>query len=59
MRKWNSDGSRGFKVGMNEFADLTDDEFAASYLNQGLHDEYLQSETFTGQETVAGERGQW
>jgi len=55
VRKWNSDGSRGFKVGMNEFADLTDDEFAASYLNQGLHDEYLQSETFTGQETLLQE----
>jgi len=47
VRKWNSDGSRHFDVGMNEFADLTDDEFAASYLNTNLHDEYLKSETFT------------
>merc|ERR1719326_310882 len=46
VRKWNSDGSRNFNVGMNEFADLTDDEFAASYLNSNLHDEYLRSETF-------------
>jgi len=46
VRKWNADGSSAFEVGMNEFADLTDDEFAASYLNKNLHDEYLQSETF-------------
>merc|ERR1712139_733730 len=46
VRKWNADGSSAFKVGMNEFADLTDDEFAANYLNPSLHDEYLQSETF-------------
>jgi len=47
VHKWNSDGSRSFEVGMNEFADLTDEEFAASYLNTNLHNEYLQSETFT------------
>merc|ERR1719453_19147 len=41
VHKWNSDSSRHFDVGMNEFADLTDDEFAASYLNTHLHDEYL------------------
>jgi len=46
VRKWNSDQSSAFEVGMNEFADLTDDEFAASYLNKNLHDEYLNSETF-------------
>jgi hypothetical protein len=46
VRKWNADGSSAFNVGMNEFADLTDDEFAANYLNPSLHDEYLQSETF-------------
>merc|ERR1711934_388363 len=55
VRKWNSDGSRKFHVGMNEFADLTDDEFAASYLNKDLHNEYLQSETFTGSETLLQE----
>merc|ERR1712072_1681606 len=46
VHKWNSDDSRRFDVGMNEFSDLTDDEFAASYLNTGLHEEYMQSETF-------------
>merc|ERR1719486_456198 len=55
VRKWNSDESRNFEVGMNEMADLTDEEFAASYLNQDLHNEYLQSETFTGQETLLQE----
>jgi len=55
VRKWNSDGSRNFQVGMNEMADLTDEEFAASYLNKDLHNEYLQSETFTGQETLLQE----
>jgi len=55
VRKWNSDGSRNFQVGMNELADLTDEEFAASYLNKDLHNEYLQSETFTGQETLLQE----
>merc|ERR1712139_53893 len=47
VRKWNSDGGRKFDVGMNEFADLTDEEFASSYLNTNLHEEYMQSETFT------------
>jgi len=47
VRKWNSEKVNGFQVGMNEFADLTDDEFAQSYLNKNLHDEYLRSETFT------------
>jgi C1A family cysteine protease len=39
VRSWNSDGSTGFKVGMNEFADLTDDEFAEHYLNEELNEE--------------------
>lgn len=55
VRKWNADGSRHFDVGMNEFADLTDEEFASSYLNTNLHDEYLQSETFTQQESLLQE----
>merc|ERR1711998_808857 len=57
VRKWNAKSS-GFQVGMNEFADLTDEEFASSYLNQNLHDEYLQSETFTNsllQESVGSD----
>lgn len=46
VRKWNADSSKSFQLGMNEFADLTDDEFAAGYLNSNLHEEYLKSETF-------------
>ena len=55
VRQWNSDSSRSFKVGMNEFADLTDDEFAEGYLNSGLHDEYMKSETFRGEESLLQE----
>lgn len=55
VRKWNSDGSASFQLGMNEFADLTDDEFAASYLNKNLHDEYLQSETFHNENSLIQE----
>jgi C1A family cysteine protease len=44
VRSWNSDESAGFKVGMNEFADLTDDEFAQHYLNSELNEEAVQSE---------------
>jgi C1A family cysteine protease len=50
VRKWNADSSRSFQLGMNEFSDLSDDEFAASYLNSGLHEEYKNSETFRGLE---------
>jgi len=57
VRKWNSDTTRHFDVGMNEFADLTDDEFAQSYLNTKLHDEYLQSETFTEQSLLETSEG--
>jgi len=39
VRSWNSDEASGFKVGMNEFADLTDDEFAEHYLNSDLNEE--------------------
>jgi hypothetical protein len=53
VRKWNADSSASFKVGMNEFADLTDDEFAASYLNTNLHEEYMRSETFRAEEEGA------
>merc|ERR1712072_206062 len=55
VHKWNSDDSRRFDVGMNEFADLTDDEFAASYLNTNLHDEYMQSETFKEEQSLLQE----
>jgi C1A family cysteine protease len=57
VRKWNSDSSRHFSVGMNEFADLTDDEFAQSYLNKDLHNEFLQSETFTQDELLETSEG--
>jgi len=57
VRKWNSDGGSSFKVGMNEFADLTDDEFAASYLNTNLHEEYMQSETFMGESLLQESAG--
>jgi len=57
VRKWNADGNSGFQVGMNEFADLTDDEFAANYLNKNLHDEYLQSETFTAENLLQESAG--
>jgi len=46
VRKWNSDGSASFKLGINAFADLSDDEFAKTYLNPSMHDEYMASETF-------------
>jgi len=55
VRKWNSDHTRRFEVGMNEFADLTDEEFASSYLNSKLHEEYLASETFAGDEMLLQE----
>jgi len=55
VRKWNSDASASFQLGMNEFADLTDDEFAASYLNKNLHNEYLQSETFHNENSLLQE----
>merc|ERR1711966_100082 len=44
VRTWNSDHNNGFKVGMNEFADLTDDEFAEHYLNSELNDEAVANE---------------
>jgi len=55
VRKWNGDHTRRFDVGMNEFADLTDAEFASSYLNTRLHEEYKQSETFRGDEMLLQE----
>jgi len=55
VRKWNADSSRSFRLGMNEFADLTDDEFAAGYLNSNLHEEYMKSETFQGEESLLQE----
>jgi len=55
VHKWNSNSEKAFDVGMNEFADLTDEEFAASYLNQNLHDEYLASETFRAEESLIQE----
>jgi len=57
VRKWNADGSSSFSVGMNEFADLTDEEFAASYLNTNLHEEYMQSETFMGESLLQESAG--
>jgi len=57
VRKWNNDGSRSFDVGMNEFADLTDDEFASNYLNKNLHQEYLNSETFKGESLLQESAG--
>merc|ERR1711966_351418 len=44
VRSWNSDNNNGFKVGMNEFADLTDDEFAEHYLNSEINDEAVKEE---------------
>merc|ERR1719498_262393 len=46
VQKWNADSSNSFEVGMNEFADLSDEEFANTYLNPQMHEEYQQSETF-------------
>lgn len=39
VRAWNSDPKSKFKVGINEFADLSSEEFAAMYLSTGLEDD--------------------
>jgi hypothetical protein len=44
VRKWNGDSSKGFQLGMNEFADISDKEFANTYLNPKMHEEYMESE---------------
>ena len=33
---------------MNEFADLSDDEFAKTYLNPRMHEEFMESEVGVG-----------
>ena len=38
------------QVGINEMADLTDDEFAREYLNPTIHNEYVKSESFLAAE---------
>merc|ERR1712072_479328 len=45
VRKFNSEG-HGFHVAINELADLSDQEFAASYLNSELEEGYLSSSTY-------------
>jgi len=57
VRKWNADQGNSFQVGMNEFADLTDVEFANNYLNKNLHQEYLNSETFKSETETLLEEG--
>jgi len=49
VRKWNAEG-HSFQVGINEMADLTDDEFAREYLNPTIHNEYVKSESFLAAE---------
>merc|ERR1712199_141801 len=57
VRKFNSEG-HGFKVAINEMADLSDTEFAASYLNSELEENYLTSSTYlsTSRSTRDGSR---
>jgi len=55
VRSWNADTGNGFRVGMNEFADLTDDEFAEHYLNSELNDEAVRSETYMAEAALRSE----
>jgi len=57
VRKFNADASNTFKVGMNEFADLSDKEFANTYLNPKMHEEYEESETFMAAEEERARMG--
>jgi len=50
VHKWNSDKGNSFELGMNEFADLSDEEFTNTYLNPQMHEEYQESETFMAAE---------
>merc|ERR1711981_474923 len=45
VRKFNGEG-HGFKVAINELADLTDSEYASTYLNPKLEEDYLASTTY-------------
>jgi len=50
VRSWNAEGGNSFTLGMNEFADLSDEEFQHTYLNAGMHEDYMRSETFMAAE---------
>jgi len=41
VKHWNSDPTKTFKVGINEFADISDEEFASKFLVAGAMDEDL------------------
>jgi len=57
VRKWNGE-KHSFQLGMNEFADLTDTEFADTYLNPNIHSEFEKSETFMAAEEERLRRAQ-
>jgi C1A family cysteine protease len=55
VRRWNSE-MHGFSVGMNAMADLSEDEFANSYLNQEFEEAYLSSMAYKSSASYAASK---